>query len=198
VITGPDAPLPRAEQCPATSKRTQQRCRQMVIGGGPCPWHGGAAPQVAAKREQRIAVWQAQAAGRPVERRNAAAALVSAFRDSDEILQRLKLAMTDGGRSLDATTLDMLGAWIDRTQRLTKAVIDSGAEKNQAQLAEKEGQLIADAIRNILDAMHDRVHGLLDQDTARRMHTAWPAWVADVVPRELMRIAEQQAGADHG
>ncbi|MFK4037614.1 hypothetical protein ACI2LC_17630 [Nonomuraea wenchangensis] len=201
LTVSPDAPLPAGEQCPATAKSTQQRCRNLVIGGGPCRLHGGAARQVAAKREQRIAVWQAQAAGQPVEMRTSAAALVSAARDADEIVQRLRIAMAAKGGMPDMATLDAFGAWLDRVSRLAKAVLDSGAEKQKAQLAEHQGEVIANVIRAILNAMLDKSMRLLadvEPWAAEQLRARWPAWVAEVVPRELMRVAEQQAGADGG
>lgn len=189
-------PLPAGEQCPATAKSTQQRCRNLVIGGGPCRLHGGAARQVAAKREQRIVTWQAAAAGRPVELRNSAAALVAAARDADEIVQRLKLGIAAKGGMPDMPTLDAFGAWLDRVSRLSKAVIDAGAEKGQQQLAKQHGAVIASVIRRILDAIEAHVLAALDATAAGRVQAAWSGWVAEVVPRELMRIAEQETGRD--
>lgn len=52
---------PLSERCTATSKRTGQRCQLTVIGGGVCFMHGGKAPQVAAKREERIVAFEAKA-----------------------------------------------------------------------------------------------------------------------------------------
>jgi hypothetical protein len=149
---------------------------------------------VAAKREARIVAWQAAVSGQPVELRNSAAALVSAARDADEIVQRLRLDMAGGVP--DMARLDAFGAWLDRVSRLSKAVIDAGAEKGQAQLAEQHGQVIAAAIRNILDAFHGRLLAALDDQAVARVRSAWPGWVSDIVPRELMRIAEQEAGRD--
>ncbi len=50
---------PAGEQCTARSKRTKEGCKRMVIGGGVCVMHGGAAPQVKAARLQRVAIAQA-------------------------------------------------------------------------------------------------------------------------------------------
>jgi hypothetical protein len=151
---------------------------------------------VAAKREARIVAWQAAVSGAPVELRNSAAALVSAARDADEIVQRLRLGIATSGGVPDMATLDAFGAWLDRVSRLSKAVIDAGAEKGQAQLAEQHGQVIASVIRRILDAIEGRLLLALDDTAAGRVRLAWPAWVSDIVPRELMRVAEQEAGRD--
>lgn len=52
----PMAPVdPMAHQCTAHSKQTHQRCRQPAIrGGAVCRFHGGAAPQVKQKAEERL------------------------------------------------------------------------------------------------------------------------------------------------
>lgn len=48
-------PHPLSQKCSAKSKRTGKQCGQWAIPGGTvCKWHGGAAPQVIAKAEQRL------------------------------------------------------------------------------------------------------------------------------------------------
>lgn len=43
------------KKCSATSKQSGKRCGRWAIPGGTvCPMHGGKAPQVAAKAEQRL------------------------------------------------------------------------------------------------------------------------------------------------
>jgi hypothetical protein len=56
---------PLGEQCSATSKRSGKRCRRRVVGGGPCIMHGGRAPQVNARREQRILLYEAEQKAAP-------------------------------------------------------------------------------------------------------------------------------------
>jgi hypothetical protein len=47
---------PMASNCTATAKSTGNRCLQPAIPGGTvCRYHGGAAPQVKAKAEERLA-----------------------------------------------------------------------------------------------------------------------------------------------
>ena len=44
-------------QCTATSKQTKKRCRRPAIRGGTvCRFHGGGAPQVKRKAEERLAM----------------------------------------------------------------------------------------------------------------------------------------------
>ena len=52
-LTAPD-PM-RAQRCSAHSKQTGNPCKQPAIKGGTvCRYHGGAAPQVIAKAEERL------------------------------------------------------------------------------------------------------------------------------------------------
>lgn len=46
---------PLSQKCHARSKRTGVQCGQWAIPGGTvCKWHGGAAPQVIAKADERL------------------------------------------------------------------------------------------------------------------------------------------------
>lgn len=48
--------LDRQVQCKARSKQTKNRCKRPAIPGGTvCRFHGGGAPQVAAKAKERLA-----------------------------------------------------------------------------------------------------------------------------------------------
>jgi len=49
----------KGTQCTAKSRRSGERCKRVVLGGGVCRMHGGAAPAVRAKQLQRLAVQQA-------------------------------------------------------------------------------------------------------------------------------------------
>ena len=53
---------PLNQQCEAKAKATGRRCERRVVGGTVCFVHGGNAKQVKAKREQRVALAEAQAA----------------------------------------------------------------------------------------------------------------------------------------
>ena len=37
---------PLSQQCPCKSKRSGKQCKRLVVGGSPCPMHGGKAPRV--------------------------------------------------------------------------------------------------------------------------------------------------------
>jgi hypothetical protein len=81
---------PLSSQCTAKSKRSGERCRHRVIGGGVCHIHGGKAPQVAAKREARIIAGEASLAAKSYAPRDPGAALLAAASDADAVLQQLK------------------------------------------------------------------------------------------------------------
>lgn len=118
---------PLTEQCTATSSRTGARCRRLVVGGGVCPSHGGKAPQVAAKRQERIELGRLRLAGVVAEDLTPPEALLAAVRDADQVRQaiRAKIAQDDG---LDPDTLDLFGQWLDRAGRLSKSAIDAAAQ----------------------------------------------------------------------
>lgn len=65
-------------KCSATSKRTHERCGQWAIAGGTvCKWHGGGAPQVIAKAQERLrALFEDKGVQRITEALDAEAAIV--------------------------------------------------------------------------------------------------------------------------
>lgn len=82
------ADLMEGRRCTATAKGTGERCRRSaVIGGTVCPMHGGSAPQVRAKAEQRVLEEQAS-----VEVRKVWAGLGSAPEIKDPVGSLARLA----------------------------------------------------------------------------------------------------------
>lgn len=171
---------PLAEQCTATSKRTGERCQLNVIGGGPCRWHGGNAPQVKAKREVRILTAEA-ALEAPKTMAEASDVLLSAMNDSHALLQRLKQNIAAG--TITAADMSALGDWVDRSARVSKLVIDTGIHERQVRLAEGQGALIAQVIQRLLDRL------VLDERQR--------ALVPIVVP-ELLRSVEGPPALESG
>lgn len=133
------------DRCTATAKGTGQRCQRLVVGGGVCIMHGGRAPQVAARREQRILEGEARSRGELVEQRDPADALLAAAQDADGMLQRLKRDMAEG--TLQPAQLLAFGDWIDRTARIAKTVLDARIDERKARLAERDGQLLASGLQ---------------------------------------------------
>ena len=165
------------EQCTATSKRSGDRCKRLVVGGGVCVMHGGNAPQVRVRREARILAAEA-AQEAPVTAADAADVMLAAMNDSHGLLQRLKANIASG--QVQVSDLSALGDWIDRAARISKMVADAGIEERRMKLTEGQGQLIALAIRQILDALG------LSPDQQQL--------VPVVVPRILRSIGEAEAG----
>jgi hypothetical protein len=125
---------PLGEQCSATSKRSGKRCRRRVIGGGPCIMHGGKAPQVNARREQRILLYEAEQKAAPPEPElpelTADETLVAVLKDVRTTLQHLRVEMAVNA---SPTLLALLGDWLDRADRISRSVIITRAEERVAQ-----------------------------------------------------------------
>lgn len=165
----------KGERCTAVSKRTGERCKRLVRGGGVCPMHGGRAPQVEMSRQRRILAAEAAADGRGLPPRDAAAALISATQDADLVLQRLKdEALDDSGR-VNMVVIGAVGEWLDRVGRLAKVCLDSKAEMARVALAESQGVVIA----SVLNRIFDRLALTPEQ---------W-AMVPVIVPEELRRAS---------
>ena len=169
-----------SDQCTATSKRSGQRCRHLVIGGGVCHLHGGKSPAVAAKREARIAVWEAQQGEAPIEVRDPGEALLAAATLADELVQRLHRDVQERG-VLTPANLSALGESLDRVGRLSRAVIDARIDERRVRLAEGQGHQIATLLRDVLVELgHDVSPG---------------SAAAQVVVRHLRAVAELERGA---
>lgn len=130
--------MPKAmgERCTARSKSTGEQCRQSVIGGGVCRFHGGKAPQVAAAREGRKLQMRAQAYGEVVER-SPAEALLSASSALDASLQRLEGMAADAGGA-DPVLLKEIRSAATESARVAKLVQDAGLDERRLQLAERD------------------------------------------------------------
>jgi hypothetical protein len=96
----------------------------MVVGGGVCHIHGGAASQVRAKREQRVLVAEARAAVDPVVvvQREPEEVLLDALHDTNVTLQAIKAELHGG--SVNPILLQVAGDWLDRVARISKIIVD--------------------------------------------------------------------------
>lgn len=190
-------PCPDHLRCTAKSKQTHNRCGAARTPGlTVCRWHGGAAPQVKRKAEERRQQQEAERImrmlGEPIDTTPAEALLdtvkrtagyVAFLRDrvaevDAEDLVWGKTREKDGGDDRGTTYeskpnawLALLGEWQDRLVKTCTAALSAGIEERRVRLAEQQGALVADVIRGILDDL-----GLTPEQTAL---------VADVVPRRL-------------
>jgi hypothetical protein len=162
---------PLTSQCTATSKRSGERCKRLVIGGKVCRIHGGAAPQVAEKRRDRIDLAEALADS---PRRSPWEVLADVLHSADVIAQSARKQVTSG--EVTPETLFALTDAIERAGRWAKTALDAGVDERRIQVAEDQGMRLANAIRAILDR--------LDLTEQQRV------LVGRVVPEELRRAGQ--------
>ena len=146
----PSEAHPLSAQCVARNKKTGERCKQRVIGGGPCRFHGGAAPQVAAARQARILAGEAALAAQGDPRRDPADALQAAAQDADVIVQRLKRQVR-AGDVIDIPSLQVLGDWLDRVSRLSKGVLDARIDERRVELEQVRANMVISSFHASLE-----------------------------------------------
>jgi hypothetical protein len=107
--------------------------------------HGGAAPQVKARREQRILLAEARAKSlpvvvEPVEEPTADELLISLLTDVRTTLGQIKATLAENP---SPTLLVVLGDWLDRADRISRSVIITGAQERveQRKVAVSEEQV---------------------------------------------------------
>jgi hypothetical protein len=150
-------------QCTATAKQTGERCRRTAQPGTTvCRHHGGRAPQVQRAAKRRLALGEATAEldrlGIPVE-----------VDPSEAMLQMVYLAY--GAVCASLQWLEKLPAdpreWTEQdryvkelndqeranTVRWSKACRDAGVEEHRVALAEKQGAMLAEVLRDFLASL---------------------------------------------
>ena len=182
-------------------------------GTGPCKLHGGATrSHVTAARVQ--AAQQAVATyGLPREIDPAAALLeevhrtaghvawlASKIRETKEadltwgVTQETEKAatMTPG---TDSKSTARPSVWLDLYHRerrhlvqVSKAALDAGISERLVRLAEQQGAMLAEVIRRSADGLLTELADLLDDETTSRVRSAWPTWLARIVPREIAAV----------
>lgn len=168
-----------------------------------CRLHGAKAPQVkaAAKRRQQgeNAERAVQTFGLPIEI-DPQTALLQELHRSAGIVAWLNNLIADLHES-EVKQLDMSGkfekpsVWVELYERerkhfaaVAKSAIDAGIEERRVALAESQGELIGQAIRNILgDVFGLLIAAGLAADVVRRVQREE---VGSVVRKRLMEIAE--------
>jgi hypothetical protein len=144
---------PLSQQCSATSKRSGKRCRRRTIAANICWVHGVNAKQVKARREQRIALWEAQQNQPPtaIETREPEQVLLDALHDTNVTLQAIKAQLSDG--VLSPALLMVAGEWLDRLGRLGKIVIDGELEDRLEARRTRRIAIEAEARAQLLSGM---------------------------------------------
>ncbi|MGI5223567.1 hypothetical protein [Actinoallomurus sp. CA-142502] len=89
----------------------------------------------------------------------------------------------------------------DRCVRYAKTAHDMGIAEQQVQLAEQQAMLLAGVVSRVADGLLAAVLGLLNggaEDVGRAadgVRQAWPAWIQEIVPRELRAVAGRSDAA---
>lgn len=160
-------PSPFSTQCTATAKRTGERCRSLVVGGGVCFKHGGAAPQVKAKRLARVATMElaaeARAMGETLPDSSPAQMLLDAARSTHRVVALLQMRAGDAPNPAE---LEQLGPWLDRLGRAAALVVSSKADElaiaQAARVADGQARVMFRALEGVVSRL-----GLTDEQRAR-------------------------------
>ena len=133
---------PPERRCRATSKESGEPCKLWAMRGSTvCRKHGGSAPQVRAKAQERVMLAElVPAAKDDPELADATPAelLLHAAHSTGRVV--LMLQKHGAGSSLDPADLDLLGEWLDRLSKAASVVVSSKADElviaQQARIAE--------------------------------------------------------------
>lgn len=162
---------PLSERCGRHCRTTGAPCKAIVIGGGPCRMHGGAAPQTRRKREARVALAEAAARGR----RDPWAVLADVTATADELFKRARAEV-----ATDAPTAETMQALVERMEqagRFAKQLIDSGHIERQTRAREVEVAAVVAVMTRTLDRLglsseqRERAAGILREESRRQART---------------------------
>lgn len=187
-------------------------------GTGRCKLHGGNTPDHNTAAKMEIARRAVVTYGLPREvapdvalleevHRSAGhvewlAGVVAAMEPKDlvwGITEQVDKQATEFG-GVDTTHKAVPNVWLTLYQQerkhladVCKAALAAGIAERQVKLAEQQGALMAEAVRRIADGLLAAVLHLLDEELQHKAATAvrqqWPAWLGDIVPRELRAVA---------
>jgi hypothetical protein len=101
-------------------------------------------------------------------------------------LEAIRYSSAGSGAEQLRAELGLLERAQDRSGRLLSVLISSDFEARRTRLAESQGVVAGEAIRQILDRMLEKVLGVLDDDEDRaQLRARWAQWVSEVVPPVL-------------
>jgi hypothetical protein len=153
------------EQCTARSKRSGKRCAKYAIPGlKVCKTHGGGTKAAQAAAARNVAAAAAQAAvttyGLPIDIDPLDALLSELHRTAGHVAYLGQLVATLDDRGLGQSTTNMgripsvwVGLYQEERRHLANVAascLRAGVDERRVQLAERQGQLVADVIRAIL------------------------------------------------
>lgn len=183
-------------RCTARAKSTGKQCqRAPILGGSVCLAHGGRAPQVRAAAARRLEVEEVEAevrnliafeaiegvtnplavlselASRALATERALAARVNDLAADD----RLRYKAPGAGTEQLRAEVALWERWHKQAASMADALAKHNFEERRVRISERQGEMVAAAIRAILDRLN------LSQDQQ--------VLVGTVVPEELRRLA---------
>src|SRR5262245_5357551 len=131
-------------RCVATSRSTGERCKMAPMRGTTvCRKHGGKAPQVQRKAQQRIALAEALTRG---ERRHPWLVLLDALHAADVLAQEARVKLSQNENITPAQIDDFVDA-IERAARMAKVTLDAKALEFATKQSALDGERIASVLR---------------------------------------------------
>jgi hypothetical protein len=176
-------PLIPSEQCTATSVRSGQRCRRLVVASNVCTTHGGAAPQVKAKRAERIALAE-QFAKTP--RRHPAEVLMDAVHVNDVLAQSV-LREVEAGGTVTVKQVKALVEASNRSATLARTALSADAEQRLSRDSSHDARRVEAALTHFMAAV-----GLTGDTKAEAALRASVAAVSDGTTNALERAVDQR------
>lgn len=160
-----ETPCPKCGQVHDPDKCTGHNARGLpcgnkpIRGGSVCSTHGGSAPQVRAKAEERLlhrrAVLEAETLGLPREIDPHTALLEELHRTAGAV-QWLGAVVADlerGKVAGDSVYVRLYADERDRLVKVAKTCVDVGIEERRVRLAEQAGAQLAAVVRAVLDRL---------------------------------------------
>jgi hypothetical protein len=182
-------------------------------GYGPCKLHGGSTRNHVAAARAEQARRAVATYGLPVDVDPATALLQEVHRTAGHVawlgekVAELDaeglvwgVAETTSKQATEYPGTDTVHAarpsvWLDLYQRerthlvrVSKAALDAGVSERLVRLAEQQGMLLAQVIRQSTDELLGEVAGLLDEATAAEVRQRWSGWVARIVPAKIAAV----------
>ncbi len=136
-------------RCSGHTRQGNQCIRYAVVGASVCWKHGGGAPQVQAKAEERISLAEALASG---DRRHPWDVMEDTLHVADVLMRQVLLDVKDKGAT-SPQLLDKLVGAIERANRLSKTVLDAGVAERRTRLAEGQAQQMHAFVHRVLNGL---------------------------------------------
>lgn len=157
-------PPPPERQCTAKSKQSKERCKKWAEPGlDVCRMHGGSTPRAKAAGQRNVQQAAARAAvqtyGLPVEIDPLDALLAELHRTAGHVawlgtivqgLDRSELRQRTMAGSVPSVWVALYQDERKHLAAVAASCLRAGVDERRIQLAERQGQLVAEAIRGIL------------------------------------------------